>query len=133
MTEGVVVVVRRGPRFLVIRRSAKVVAPGAWCFVGGAIHGGESQEQAVVREFREEVGAAVRPLRCIWRYRSPAGDLRLFWWLAELADEPFDLNPAEVAEVRWCAVEELLALPELLESNREFLRVIGRHLGDIRA
>lgn len=34
---GVVVVVEREGRFLVIRRAASVIAPNAWCFVGGAI------------------------------------------------------------------------------------------------
>lgn len=131
MRLGVVVVVRQGGRYLVIRRAAGVAAPGAWCFVGGAIEPGEREQDAVVREFREEVGATVRPVRRLWQYTSPDGALCLHWWLAEWSGEPLQPDAAEVAEVRWCTAGELAALPGLLESNREFLRVIGGQLDDI--
>lgn len=132
VTEGVVVVVRRGERYLVIRRAAGVVAPGAWCFVGGAIRAAESQEQAVVREFAEEVGGAVRPIRRLWQYDAPDGTLRLYWWLVEWTGGTLQRNAAEVAELRWCTGPEVAALPGLLASNREFLRVIGAGLDDMQ-
>lgn len=122
--EGVVVVVRHEDRLLMIRRSQHVIAPGAWCFVGGAIHPGESQPAAVVREFSEEVGGRVRPMRCIWQYVRPDGRLRLYWWLAELLDDNLHLNPAEVAELRWCTPAEIEQLPDLLETNRAFLKAV---------
>ncbi len=124
MVEGVVVVVQRGGRYLIVRRAAGVPVPGAWCFVGGAVELGESQEQAVVREFAEEVGGTVRPLRRIWEYTRPDGKLRLYWWAAELVDGALKANPAEVAEIRWCSPEEIARLPNVLESNREFLRLV---------
>ena len=84
MQQGVVIVVRRGPRFLVLRRAAHILAGGAWCFVGGAIDTDESQAEAVIREFREEVGGEVQPVAKIWEYNRPDGQLRLHWWLARL-------------------------------------------------
>ncbi len=121
VVHGVVAVVARDGRYLVVRRASGVVAPGAWCFVGGAIEAGESEEQALVREFREEVGGLISPLRRIWEYFSPDGRLRLYWWSAELLDDDLRPNPAEVAELRWCTPAEMRALPDLLPSNREFL------------
>jgi 8-oxo-dGTP pyrophosphatase MutT (NUDIX family) len=129
VTHGVVVVVERGGRYLMVRRASGVVAPGAWCFVGGALEPGESEEQAVIREFHEEVGGRVRPLARVWEYVRPDGKLRLYWWRAELLDPPAaDLrpNPAEVAELRWCTPGEMQQLPDLLESNRQFLAVLRR-------
>jgi len=128
MTEGVVVVVRRDGRYLMIRRAPCVIVPGAWCFVGGAVEQGESQEQAVVREFQEEVNGQVRPLRRVWEYTRPDGMLRLYWWLADLLDDRLEPNPAEVAEIRWCTPDEIDDLPHVLESNRTFLASIGRRL-----
>ena len=61
--QGAVAVVVRDDRFLVIRRSANVVAPGAFCFPGGGIEAGETEERALVREFREELGATIVPVR----------------------------------------------------------------------
>lgn len=126
--QGVVVVVRRGGRFLVVRRAAHIPAGGAWCFVGGAIEPGESQEQAVVREFHEEVAGTVRPVARIWEYTRPDGTLHLYWWLAELVDGELRANPAEVAELRWCTPDEIEVLPGILDGNVAFLRAVGRRL-----
>ncbi len=122
--EGVVVVVWRGGRYLLIRRAPGVAAPGAWCFVGGALEPGETQKQAVRREFREEVGGSVEPIRKVWEYTWEDGRLRLHWWLAELHPVPLVSNPNEVSEIRWCTPAEAIALPGLLYSNRAFLAAV---------
>ena len=126
--QGVVVVVHRAGRFLMIRRAANVLAGGAWCFVGGAIEPGETQRRAVVREFAEELGGRVTPLRKIWEYTRPDRKLLLHWWLAEMEDGGLEPNRAEVAEVRWCGPEEVESLPKVLESNVHFVRDVGRGL-----
>ncbi len=126
LTHGVVVIVRRAGRFLMIERSPEVIAPGAWCFVGGAIEAGEAQSEAAIREFREEVGGRIRPIRHMWTYDRPDGKLRLYWWLAELLDERLEANPAEVAEIRWCNRAEIGELPDVLQSTFGFLEAIAR-------
>jgi 8-oxo-dGTP diphosphatase len=126
MMLGVVSVVERRGRYLIARRAAGVAAPGTWCFVGGAIEPGETQEQALVREFREEVGGEVRPLTRIWEYTRPDGGLRLYWWRAELLTSDLHASAAEIAELRWCSLDEIRQLPGLLESNRLFLDEMAR-------
>lgn len=121
MIYGVVAVVAREGCYLVIRRAAGVVAPGAWCFVGGALEPGETQAAAVVREFREELGGAVQPVERVWEYTRPDGLLHLYWWRAQLLSAVLRPNPAEVAEFRWCTPAEVALLPALLPSNRAFL------------
>lgn len=125
MTEGVVVVILVEGRYLMIRRAAHLLAGGAWCFVGGAIDPGESQPDAVVREFHEEVGGLVRPIRKVWEYTRPDGRLRLHWWLAELLDGVLVANPSEVAEIRWVRRDEIPSLENVLESNLRFLIECG--------
>lgn len=123
--EGVVVVVVRAGRLLLIQRAAHILAGGAWCFVGGAIEAGEDHATAVVREFREEVGGTVRPVRKVWEYTRADGGLRLHWYLAALDGAELTANPAEVAALQWCTIEQAAALPDLLESNRVFLREVA--------
>ncbi len=121
---GVVAVCLRDGHMLVIRRAQSVVAPGMYCFPGGGIEGNESEADALVREFREEIGVAVRPLRPIWHCTTD-WKVELSWWLGEL--EPGAVpnpNPAEVESVHWFTVEEMIALAELLPSNREFLELV---------
>lgn len=124
--EGVVAVVRRGGRYLVIQRAPGLIAAGAWCFVGGAIEPGESQAAALEREFAEEVGATIRPVRKVWEYLRPDGALRLHWWSARLVDATIRPNEAEVSAVRWLTAEELARLPDLLRSNGAFLSAVAR-------
>lgn len=131
--EGVVIVVEQAGQLLVIRRAAHLLAGGAWCFVGGAIEPSETQEEACVREFAEEVGGCIRPIRKVWEYTRPDGRLRLHWWLAELIDTAngeLCSNPAEVAELRWCSPDDILALPRLLAGNVTFLREVWRTIAE---
>lgn len=118
-------VVVRGEKLLVIRRSMTVIAPGKYCFPGGGIEPGESEAAAVEREMVEELGVAVTPIRRLWRSVTP-WRVELDWWLAELDAAALPVpNPAEVESVHWHTPHEMLALPELLESNRKFLEAFS--------
>ena len=121
---GAVAVVVRDSRLLVIRRSRFVVAPRTFCFPGGAIEGGESEREALVREMREELGVTVVPERRIWQSVTP-WHVQLAWWLSRLEpDAQLVPNPAEVESFHWYTPEEMTGLPELLESNRHFLAAL---------
>jgi len=118
---GVAGVLVRDNRLLVIKRSQLVRAPGRFCFPGGSMEPGESEEQTLVREMQEELGVSVRPIRRLHRSVTPwRVDLR--WWLAAMDDHAeLAPHPAEIESHHWHSVAELLAIEALLESNREFL------------
>jgi 8-oxo-dGTP diphosphatase len=121
---GVVGVVVRDGRMLVIRRSRSVVAPLVYCFPGGGIEGDESEEEALVREFLEELGVAVQPVRRLWQCVT-AWKVELAWWLAEMAPGATPTpNPREVESIHWYTPKEMARLPDLLESNRAFLEFV---------
>jgi (d)CTP diphosphatase len=123
---GAVAIVMRQGRMLVIRRARTVVAPLVYCFPGGGIEGDESEQQALVREFREEVGITLRPVRRLWECVT-AWKVHLAWWLGEV--EPGAVpaaNPREVDSIHWLTPEEMAQLPDLLESNRQFLDLLAR-------
>jgi 8-oxo-dGTP diphosphatase len=123
---GVVGVVVREGRMLVIRRSHLVVAPRVYCFPGGAVEGEESEEETLVRELREEVGLMVRPVRRLWRCVTP-WKVELAWWLADLPPGSVPAaNPGEVESIHWLSAVEMARLPDLLESNRRFLDLLAR-------
>jgi 8-oxo-dGTP diphosphatase len=122
---GVIAVVWREGRFLAIWRSEQVVAPGAVCFPGGGIEADESEAEALVREFREELGAGVEPARCVWRSTTRWG-VELAWWSCRLEpNAELTPNPLEVASHAWLTSQEMLAHARLLESNREFLAALA--------
>jgi len=119
---GVVVACRRyNGLWLCIRRSEWVAAPLKVCFPGGAIEVGESQESAVVREMREEVGAVVQPIKNIWRWDKPDGNLTLWGWTAELFSGELQPDPKEVAEILWLTGEQAASHADAMPSNRDFV------------
>ena len=123
---GAVAVVARDGRMLVIRRARSVVAPLVYCFPGGGIEGEESEEEALVREFQEEVGVTLQPVRRLWQCVT-ARKVELAWWLGELEPDAVPVaNPQEVESIHWFTPAEMAALPDLLESNREFLELLER-------
>jgi 8-oxo-dGTP pyrophosphatase MutT (NUDIX family) len=127
---GVVAVVVRDQRLLVIRRSVHVRAPGMHCFPGGGIEPGEDEATAIVREMREELNVVITPQRRLWQAVTSWG-VDLAWWQVQLPDErAIKNNPAEVEAFCWLTAAEIRQLPTVLESNLQFLDAIDR--GEVR-
>ena len=127
---GVVAVIRREERFLVIRRSMHVVAPGLICFPGGGIEAGETESQALIREMREELALEIEPVLRIWSSVTPSGT-PLGWWSATIPPHIHPIpNPAEVAEAMWMDADQLRRSADRLPSLPQFLDALER--GEIR-
>jgi 8-oxo-dGTP diphosphatase len=125
---GVVIACRRADgRWLMVRRAAGVErAPLKIGFPGGEIEPGETQEQAAIREAREEVGIEVRPLRCVWTHDRPDGSWRLFAWLCEWTGGEVRPNPAEVAQAMWLDADEGSCHPDALPTMRSLCDALAR-------
>lgn len=122
---GVLGVIRRDGRLLMIQRSRTVRAPLAWCFPGGTVEPGESQTEALVREMREEVSLDVAPGRLLTTQTKHDGGLVLYCWSAEiLRGEPIP-NPREIANVRWMTPGEIRAHDGMLPGTTEILDMVG--------
>jgi 8-oxo-dGTP diphosphatase len=124
---GVVAVIIRDGKFLVIRRSQFVRAPGMHCFPGGAIEAHDADEAAAMRrELLEELNVESLPVRRIWQSVTP-WNVELSWWLVQMTEtsEP-QPNPLEVEACFWLTAQEIRDLPQLLPSNREFLDACER-------
>jgi 8-oxo-dGTP diphosphatase len=127
---GAVAIIVRDGRMLVIRRSRHVIAPLAYCFPGGGIEDGETEEEAVAREVYEEIGVSIRPLRRLWECVT-AWKVHLAWWLADMDRTAVAVaNPREVESIHWFSPREMAGLPDLLDSNRQVLELIEK--GEIR-
>ena len=123
--EGVVAIIEKGDRYLMIRRPDHIRAGGYWCFVGGAIEDGETQAQALIREVREEVGLEIEPVEKVWQCLSINKDWMLHCWTTAGVADQIEANPREVADWAWLTVEEISALPSVMPSVLDYFKFRG--------
>lgn len=117
MIEVCAAVVVRGMTILVARRARPVELVGKWEFPGGKLEVGESPQECLVRELREELAYDVsvsERLGASERIPSEGGnaDLRLTAYAArpiEDGDEPTPIDGTH-DRVRWVTADELSAL-----------------------
>ena len=55
MTEVVAALIRDNDKFMICQRPANKARPLLWEFVGGKVEPGETKEQALIRECKEEL------------------------------------------------------------------------------
>ncbi|WP_069170909.1 (deoxy)nucleoside triphosphate pyrophosphohydrolase [Streptomyces griseus] len=108
MNESVVVAgaVCDAGRLLAARRSAPPELAGRWELPGGKMEPGESGEQALVRELREELGVEAEPLeRLPGRWPLKPGYVLQVWTVRLISGEPRPLEDHDA--LRWLAPDEV--------------------------
>jgi 8-oxo-dGTP diphosphatase len=121
MTSVVAAVIERGGRILIAQHKAGGWHPLKWEFPGGKVEPGETPEEAVTRELREELAIDVRAAREIVRYeyqypdRSPI--LLIFYRVADFAGEPRNL---QFERLTW-EMPERLRDYDFLEGDSRFI------------
>ena len=60
MTQVVAALIRQGEKFMIFQRPKNKTRAFQWEFVGGKVESGETLEEALIRECREEIGVTVR-------------------------------------------------------------------------
>lgn len=114
-----------GGRLLLIKRGHEP-GLGLWSVPGGRIEPGESDEQATIREVREETGLSVRVGRLVGSVQRPAPGGAVFDirdYAATITDGTLTAGD-DAADARWVTREELLALP-LTDNLAETLTTWG--------
>lgn len=130
MMIAVAAVAVEGSRILLVRD-----AHGFWASPGGWVEVGESPEQALLREVREELGVDAEITRALrpfieWNVAGsaePAGFLLFFLGL-RLNSTEFRLQPDEVTEARWFGSDEWDGVPMLPYVRSLFDERIGEWL-----
>ena len=100
------VVIRDG-RVLLTRRTEGQHLAGLWEFPGGKLEDGESPEEALVRECREECGIEVEVAEIldVTHHRYPEKDVLLLFYRCEL--RAGEVRHLQVADHAWVAPDDL--------------------------
>ena len=107
MTDVVAALIWDNHRFLACQRPAHKARGLLWEFVGGKVEPGESREEALIRECREELGVTVKPLDIFMEviHEYPDLTVRLILFNAVITDGEIQLF--EHNDARWITAEEI--------------------------
>jgi 8-oxo-dGTP diphosphatase len=100
--------IRQAGRYLITRRMAGVHLEGLWEFPGGKREPGETMEDCLRRELREELGIEITsplPYRVV-RHAYPDKLVELYFFFCSI--EKGQPQPLGCEECRWVTAEDLI-------------------------
>lgn len=124
ISPAVIVRIERGDQILLAR--SPHFAPGVYSTLAGFVEPGESLEETVVREIREEVGVEVANVRYFGSQPWPFPNSLMIGFVADYAAGDLRLQEGEIEDAGWFTVDTLPGLPSQYSIARrlieEFIR-----------
>lgn len=120
LSPAVIVAVVKGDRLLLA--SNKRFKPGFYSVLAGFVEPGETLEDCVAREIREEVGISVADIRYFGSQPWPFPNSLMVAFTADYAGGQIRIDRSEISEAAWFTADNLPAIPPRL--------TIARHLID---
>lgn len=107
MTEVVAALIWDNNRFMICQRPAHKARGSLWEFVGGKVEPGESKEEALVRECREELGVTVDVGDIFMEVTHKYPDITVHLTLFSASIREGVPQKLEHQDIRWIAAEEI--------------------------
>ena len=107
MTDVVAALIWEGDRFLACQRPAHKARGLLWEFVGGKVEPGETLEEALIRECREELDITVAPREIFMEVIHEYPDLTVRLTLFNAAIAQGTPKALEHHDIRWITVGEI--------------------------
>ncbi len=127
LSPAVIMLVHRGDRVL-LARNARFNLP-MYSTLAGFVEPGETLEEAVHREIREEAGIEVQDLRYFGSQPWPFPDSLMIAFTAAYAGGELRADPAELTDARWFAVDEIPLVPPRISIARRLIDAWVRDQG----
>ena len=115
---------KSGCVLLARKPNTKTKNKDVWEFPGGKVEPGETPEQALTRELREELTIHIQDTHFCTNLWSPDKRWRLLFYLTRTEDP---ILPTEHPAFTWLPLDQALNLP-LSPTDREFLKAHGQSL-----
>lgn len=110
-TEVVAALLWQGDRFLACQRPAHKARGLLWEFVGGKVEPGESKQEALIRECREELGVTVSVGEVYLEVTHAYPDLTIHLTLFQASLLEGTPQPLEHRQLRWITRAEIPDYP----------------------
>jgi NAD+ diphosphatase len=132
LSPAAIVLVQKGDQILLARSPG--FPQGLYSVLAGYVEPGESIEETVAREIREEVGIEVRNVRYFGSQPWPFPHSLMIGFTADYADGELSLDPGEIEDAGWYTTDDLPQLPPETSIARamidDFVTRHGSHRGD---
>ena len=127
VSAGVLPKIHQNKVYLLLgQRSVNDSLPGMWEFPGGKVRQGEMWEEAVVREFKEEVGLDVLPIKKLAETTAFRGRIHLCFFLVnEKVGLKAQMKVHQALE--WVRLEEMLSRP-MPPANARVIPIIKKQV-----
>ncbi len=119
LAPAVIVLIERGDKVLMAR--SRRFPPGMFSVLAGFVEPGESLEEAVVREVKEEVGISIRDLRYFGSQPWPFPHSLMIGFTAAYAGGEISIDPAEIEEAGWFTADHLPPPPGKISIARKLI------------
>lgn len=100
-------IIRKDGKMLIAQRAADDECPLMWEFPGGKIEAGETPEQCIVREIKEELNLDIRPIGVFMRIVYHLEDKRIPITFFDAAITGGEMRLNVHADVKWIKEEEI--------------------------
>ena len=126
VTPAVITLVERGREFLLARNAR--FPRGRYSIIAGFVETGETLEQAVAREIREEVGIEVKNIRYFGSQPWPFPHSLMIGFTAQHASGEIRIDEDEIADAGWYTADNLPDLPDGISISRKIIdSFLDRH------
>jgi NAD+ diphosphatase len=119
LSPAMIVLVSRGDELLLAR--APRFPTGMYGLIAGFVEPGESLEETVVREVREEVGIEVKDIRYFGSQPWPFPNSLMIGFTATYASGDIAIAPQELADAAWFSKHNLPQIPPKVSIARKLI------------
>jgi len=119
LAPAIIVLVEQGNELLLAR--SRHFLPGMYSVLAGFVEPGESLEEAVVREVKEEVGVDIKDIQYFGSQPWPFPHSLMIGFTATYAGGEFSLDDSEIEEAGWFTVDNLPRIPGKISIARKLI------------
>ena len=119
LSPAIIVRIERDDRILLARNHR--FPPGLHSVLAGFVEPGETLEECVIREVREEVGIEVEEIRYFASQPWPFPNSLMLGFTAHYKSGEIEIEQSELAEAKWYAPSELPDLPMPISIARQLI------------
>ncbi|HLF66033.1 MAG TPA: NAD(+) diphosphatase [Gammaproteobacteria bacterium] len=116
---SMIVLVHRGPEILLAR--SPYFPPVMFSVLAGYVAPGESLEQTVAREVKEEVNLDVKNIRYMASQAWPFPNVLMLGFFAEYAGGEIKIDPKEIEVADWFTADNLPPIPRPISIARQLI------------